>query len=68
MTRKILKMSFSEQGYNNFKWAMKKLRFSDEEEFMKYCALNMIKTVADTSDKRLITKEMNMIKDKQKSR
>ncbi|MBS3121841.1 hypothetical protein J4434_03080 [Candidatus Woesearchaeota archaeon] len=62
MAKKVVKMNLSSNGYKNFKKAMKKMKFKSKELFLKYCTLNTIKTIATSSQKKQIAKEMNLIK------
>jgi hypothetical protein len=42
---------------------MKRMKFNNEDLFIKYCILNTIKTKAPASQKKQILKEIRMIKE-----
>lgn len=62
MAKKTVKMILSEDAYKNFKASMNIMGFTNEDWFMKYCALNTIKTVAPKSAIKQILKEMKELK------
>ena len=63
---KTVQMKLSENGFKNFKTAMKKMNFVNVDHFLKYCIANTIKSKATSKQKELLKKEMNDIIREQK--
>jgi hypothetical protein len=64
MAKNTIKMTLSDNGYKNFKIVMKKMKFSDEDMFLRYCVLHAAKAVANDKQIEEIIREMKLLKDK----
>ena len=62
MARKTVRMILSENGYKNFKAAMKRMGFSSEDLFLRYSVLNTIKPKVSKAQKKEVIKEIRRIK------
>jgi hypothetical protein len=58
----VVKMELSVSAYKEFKMMMKRIGYSDEDLFMKYCALKTIKPHASKADQKLIAQEIASIR------
>jgi hypothetical protein len=70
MEKKRIVMTLSENGYKGFRLMMRKLGFSNEDLFMRYCAITVLKQnlkkinpKATPKEKKMIDKELKMISD-----
>ena len=57
-----VKMELSTRAYKEFKTMMKKMGFSDEDAFVKYCVLKTIKPYVPQSEKKDVTREITELK------
>jgi len=57
-----VKMELSAAAYKEFKTMMKKMGFSDEDAFVKYCVLKAIKPHAPKSQQKEVAAEISAIR------
>lgn len=62
MAKRIVRMTLSGQGYKNFKVIMKRMGFSSEDLFLRYCVLNAVKSKMGKAQKKEAIKEIRKIK------
>ena len=57
-----VKMELSPAAYKEFKTMMKKMGFSNEDAFVKYCVLKAIKPFAPKAQQKEVAAEITSIK------
>jgi hypothetical protein len=54
----VVKMDLSAQSYKELKSMMKKMKYTNEDLFLKYCVLKTVKRYATKADQKLIAEEI----------
>jgi|GEM_PF-2802760 len=57
-----VKMELSAQAYKEFKSMMKKMGYSDEDAFVKYCVLKTIKPYVPKAEQKDVAREIAELK------
>lgn len=63
---KIIKMTLPEKGYSAFKELMNKMKFSNEDLFLRYCVLTVGKNKMNIIQRKLADSEIKRIKSAEK--
>lgn len=57
----VVKMELSAQAHKEYKMMKRKMGYSDDDLFLKYCVLKAVKPFASERDKKDIAKEIRSI-------
>jgi hypothetical protein len=59
----IVKMELSAHAYKEFKSMMKKMGYSDEDAFVKYCVLKTVKPYVPKAEQKDVAREIKALKE-----